>query len=235
MKNLTKIPAGTRAVVFDMDGVLLDSEPIHFDALNEMLATHGHAVGLEDNEHLLGITVDESFQWLATRFNLDGPIERYMREYDERILVRLDRPLDPSPGVLDLLANLKRRNIPLALASSSRTAWITATLASLGIRDYFSVVVSGDDVERGKPEPDIYLMASELLGVLPDHCLVIEDSPAGMLAGARAGMKVVGVRTPYTTHLDLGPADFIVDSLEDLQVDGVAPSKCEPARDLPHS
>ena len=212
------------AVIFDMDGVLLDSEPIHYDALNETLAPYGHHLTPEDNENLLGTTVDDSFRWLATRFGLTGALVTYINQYDEQVLARLEGPLDPAPGLLALLSDLAEREVPMAVASSSRPGWIAATLRSLGIRDHFSVVVSGADVDRGKPEPDIYLLAADLLGIVPRSCVVFEDSPAGMLAGKRAGMTVIGIRTPYTAHLDLTVADMVVGSMEELDVDKIVPN-----------
>lgn len=207
-----------RAVIFDMDGVLLDSEPIHFDALNDMLAGYGYRLMPEENQYLLGTTVKGSFRWLAQRFELADPLQTYIDQYHDKVLVRLQGTLEPAVGLHDLLSDLRARHVATALASSSPRTWIAATLQSLGVGDYFSVVVSGDDVGKSKPEPDIYIRAAELLGIEPNHCLVVEDSPAGMLAGKRAGMAVVGVRTPYTAHLDLTAADLLVGSLEEVDI-----------------
>lgn len=204
---------------------MLDSEPLHFEALNDMLAPYGHELQPEENENLLGTTVEGSFRWLANRFELAEPLQTYITQYHDKVLTRLQGALDPAPGLLDLLFDLNERNIPIALASSSPASWISATLQSLGVRDYFSVVVSGDDVKHGKPEPDIYLKASALLGIPPERCLVLEDSPAGMLAGKRAGMAIIGIRTPYTEHLDLSTADLLVGTLEEIDLNDVVPSR----------
>jgi beta-phosphoglucomutase-like phosphatase (HAD superfamily) len=96
--------------------------------------------------------------------------------------------------------------------------WIDATLGSIGLADAFDVIVSGDDVVRGKPEPEIYLLAAERLGVAAERCVAIEDSPHGVQSAHRAGMFVLGVRTPVTAHLPLDGAHRVVDSLADLDL-----------------
>jgi beta-phosphoglucomutase-like phosphatase (HAD superfamily) len=107
------------------------------------------------------------------------------------------------------------------VASSSPRSWIAATLRSIGLGDVFPVIVSGDDVprDRGKPDPAIYLLAAQRLGVAPGRCLAIEDSPNGVLSAHRAGMRVIGVRTSYTAHLRLEGADQVVDSLVELSLE----------------
>lgn len=214
-------PRRSDAVIFDMDGVLLDSEPLHFEALRSVLATDGFDWSETDNEELLGTTVHDTFVIIGTRRPLTRPIESYLTVYEAAVLEVLSRPLQPSLGVKELLDDLQARRIPLAVASSSRRSWIEATLRSLGIDQYFGVVVSGDEVDRGKPAPDIYLRASEILGVPPERCTAIEDAPNGVLSAHNAGMRVIAVRTPYTRHLTLEGADEVVDSLDQVDLDDI--------------
>lgn len=208
----------TEAVIFDMDGVLLDSEPLHFAALNQVLSVEGHSLTPEDNEHILGTTLEDTFRHVGSRFQLRDPIDTYFQRYDETILHVLNQSLEPNPGVVRLLEQLRSRGVRLGLASSSRRSWVEATLKSLGILEYFSAVVSGDEVTRGKPHPDIYLRTAKLLDASPQECTAIEDAPNGILAAKRAGMRVIAVRTVYTAGLDLTEADVVVDSLEDLDI-----------------
>lgn len=207
-----------QAVIFDMDGVLLDSEPLHFQALNEVLGRAGYQLTAHEYEELIGVTLEETWRRLIERFDLRERLDVYAARYDEAVLTILRRPLDPSPGVVTLLEALREASVPLALASSSKRNWIAATLHSLGVADYFPIVVSGDDVARGKPDPEIFLLTARKLGLPPEQCVVIEDSPHGVTAASRAGMRTIAVRTPYTAHLPLPEADLIVDSLVGLDL-----------------
>lgn len=203
-----------------MDGVLIDSEPLHFGVLNEVLAAEGRTYTAEDNEEFIGTTTDYLWDTLIPRWGLRQPKAEYERRYDDAVLRVLSKPWPAAPGVLDLVRRLQAMGTPLAVASSSKRKWIEATLRSIGLADCFPELVSGDDVQRGKPAPDIYLLAAERLGVPPSECLAIEDSPNGVLSAARAGLCVLGVRTPYTAHLQLEGASRVVDSLTDLDLSG---------------
>jgi HAD superfamily hydrolase (TIGR01509 family) len=202
-----------------MDGVLVDTEPIHLRALTSALEQGGFLLTEQDHEEMLGRTFQDTLAYLTQRFHLEGQLERYARQYDETVLRFLREPLTPAPGVTDLLEAFTRRRVPLALASSSKRRWIDATLNALGAAGYFPWVVSGEDVSKGKPEPDIFLQAAERLGIEPHTALVIEDSPVGITAGRRAGMDVIAVRTPSTEHLPLSEATRVVMSLEEVDAD----------------
>src|SRR5205085_8588610 len=130
----------------------------------------------------------------------------------------LDQPLAPQPGVRALIEACVARGIDIAVASSSKRSWVATTLRSLGIADFFRVVVTGDDVVHGKPDPEIYQRTAAQLGVRPERCLAIEDAPNGVASACRAGMIVLGVRTPYTAHLQLEGAFRTVDSLEEVSL-----------------
>jgi HAD superfamily hydrolase (TIGR01509 family) len=157
---------------------------------------------------------------LIRRFRLPASAAEYIEQYNRALLRVLEQPHPPQPGVLSLINALQARGIRLGLASSSPRAWIGATLRSIGLERTFEVIVSGDDVRPGdgKPSPTIYRLAAEHLGVAPAHCLAIEDSPNGVLSAQRAGMRVIGVRTPVTAHLPLPGAECIVDSLAELRL-----------------
>ena len=201
-----------------MDGVLLDSEPLHYKALSDVLRSQGHEWSREQNEQLLGTTVEDSFRIIAETVPLSVPVEAFVPVYNARILEVLKESLDPAPGVPDLLEALTEAAVPLAVASSSLRSWVEATLASLEIARYFQAVVAGDEIDRGKPAPDIYLRAAGHLGISPDRCVAIEDAPNGVLSAKAAGMKVIAVETPYTSHLSLNEPDLQVAALTELQV-----------------
>ncbi len=208
------------AVIFDMDGVLIDSEPLHFAVLVDLLARAGHTYTHAENEQFLGVTSEAMFSTLIARHGLSGSVVEYMAGYDEAILRVLQEPHAPAAGAVALLERLRELQLRVGVASSSQRLWVEATLRSLGLADAFEVVVAGDDVERGKPDPAIYRLTAQLLSVAPGRCLAIEDSPNGVQSARAAGMTVLGVRTEYTAHLQLDGAARIVDSLADLDLSG---------------
>lgn len=208
--------APLHAVIFDMDGILVDSEPIHRDAAQALLASSGLDLREEVYLQCVGTTAQRTYDILSANYDLPWSFDDYQGAYEIEILSRLRRPLDRLPGVGATLEAVERRGLGLALASSSRFSWIEATLEGLGLTGRFPVVASGQEVTNGKPSPEIFLLAAERLGVDPGNCLVFEDSPAGVAASSSAGMRTVAVRTEYTENLALPGADVILDSLEDL-------------------
>ena len=201
-----------------MDGVLIDSEPLHFEALRGVLARDGAQLTLEDNEKFMGATVEATFSALIADHHLPRTQAEYIRLYDEAVLRLLDQPRSPSPGVVELIDRARALGMRVGLASSSRRLWIDATLRSIGLEGGFEVIVSGDEVQHSKPDPEIYLLASSRLGVAPERCLAVEDSPNGVQSAVAAGMRVLAVRTPYTAHLPLNGALKIVDTLADTEL-----------------
>lgn len=212
--------ASFEGVIFDMDGVLIDSEPLHFAVLAEVLGRVGHVYSRAENERFIGTTSAAMFSALIAQYRLPGTVRDYEQRYDEALLQVLQQPHAPAPGVAALLRRLRTLGRPVAVASSSRRLWVDATLRSLGLADAFAVMVTGDDVERGKPDPAIYLLAARRLGVAADRCVAIEDSPNGVQSARAAGMTVIGVRTEYTAHLRLDGVARTVDSLADLDLSG---------------
>jgi HAD superfamily hydrolase (TIGR01509 family) len=204
-----------------MDGVLLDSEPLHFRALNRALAAYGREITFAHFAEYVGTTVQHTWDDLAGRLGLSGPTASYIADYDRELLAVLREPVTPNPGLLPLLEALERRGVPFAVASSSQPAWIAATLGGLGLTARFPVAVSGADVARGKPDPAIYLAAAARLGVAAARCLAVEDAPAGVASARAAGMRVVALRTPYIPPEELGEADRVIDSLEAFPLEWV--------------
>lgn len=202
-----------QAVVFDMDGVLLDSEPLHHEVVNDLLAEHGVVVDADQYKTYLGTTLDYTWTDLIRRFNLLGSLNDYRTRYGDAILESYRRHSTPSKGARELVQGLKERGLKLAVASSSRTAWVETALDALGLAAAFDTVVTGDMVTHSKPDPEIYLLAAARLNVEPCACIAIEDAPKGVASARAAGMTVIGVRTPYTVHLTLDGATAVLDDL----------------------
>ena len=211
----------TIAVIFDMDGVIIDSEQVYQEIEREMYRELGIPVTREEQMKFMGTTERTMWQYMKKRYGLVEEPEDLARLERERLLERLRSPegIPPMEGAEDLLRKLHGNGISLMLASSSAREIIEAFLQKLNIRRYFSGIVSGDDVEHSKPAPDIFLKASSLTGVPPSDCIVIEDSENGIRAARSAGMKVIGLKNPGSGDLDLSSADRVIHSLKELLVD----------------
>lgn len=202
------------AVIFDMDGVLVDSEPIHKEADVETFRTAGLDVPVRALQEYAGVGGDRFFSEVLARFGGRGD-PAALRAVKNRILAgRLRSACPPVPGSRALLDRVASLGWRCALASSSDPQIVGLVLAALGIRERFDAVVTGADVARGKPAPDIFLHAARLVGLPPARCVVVEDSAAGTRAARAAGMGCVGLRNPLSGAQDLSAAHRVVESLD---------------------
>jgi HAD superfamily hydrolase (TIGR01509 family) len=207
-----------RAVVFDLDGVLWDGEPLYHEAFNVILEPYGHRVTEDDYNHIIGLSVEGAWDWVRRRFDLDIPPADFLRAYNEAVLRLLQRPVEPLPGVLALIGELRHRAVPIAVASTSLRAWVDATLHGLDLEGAFNAVVSASEVANGKPAPDLFLAAAARLGVPPERCLAVEDTGPGIAAAKAAGMFAVQLRAASTALPPLPDADLVLDTLIDFDL-----------------
>lgn len=209
-----------KAVIFDMDGVIIDSEPMHTAVAVETMAHYGATVTATDMERFAGMTMRAIFSTLKEENHVAAPVEDIMARQEAGILRHVleddDAPID---GIRQLLSALKEKRIPAAVASSSPLNLIQAVVTKFGIKDDFSHLVSGEEVSHGKPRPDVYLEAARRLGVAPADCLVIEDSKNGTIAAKSAGMTCIGFKNPNSGDQDLSRADVVVSALTDIDLD----------------
>ena len=199
------------AVIFDMDGVLVDSEPFGFEALRRVMARYGLPYGEEENAEFLGRTTLDSCQILRERHRLPEAAETLADWYVEGMLEQI-----AMAGVPEVLRRIRAAGYRMALASSAEVRVIDANLTALGLRPLFDAVVSGTQVARGKPAPDVFLAAAERLGAPPATSLVVEDSRNGLLAAKAAGMRCAVVPCAHTRHQDFGECDHRLAALPDL-------------------
>ena len=208
------------AVIFDMDGVLVDGEPIYYEMVSALLAEDGLTLPLDQYKQYMGTKA--GWNELAQDLRLPHPASHY-RERGYALVAAAYASVDTAlPGAVELVRGLHDLGLPLAVASSTYSANVEVCLARLGIRDAFDVVVCGDDVTNGKPDPEIYLDAAGRLGVDPARCLAIEDAPAGIRAAHAAGMACWAVRTEYTRGLPLPDPDRTFESLTEVDLADIA-------------
>lgn len=194
------------AVIFDMDGTLFDSEEVYFEAFREAYAAQGGVLTRERYFQCHAGTTNERIEGeLAAAAGADFDLEKFRSEWRERWdVLSLEHRLPPLPGVLDWLEELGRQQIAVAVASSSSRDEIDRSLALAGLDALLPARTGGDEVEHGKPDPAIFLLAAQRLGVKPERCLVIEDSLAGVTAGRAAGMRVIHVSRQASEWNDPG-------------------------------
>lgn len=212
MKN-----AHIEALLFDMDGVLVDSEPFHLQAYQELFGKFGIPYTGEDNREFLGRKDITILEILNERFNLQSTPEELVRQKEE-ILARLLADSTARPGVLKTIKQAHNCGLPMAVASSATLPTIELVVDVLQIRQYFQTLTSGDEVAHGKPAPDVFLLAARRLGVPPERCLVIEDTFNGIKAAKAAGMYCVAIPCEVTRHQDHSAADRILQSMEELDL-----------------
>lgn len=213
------------AVVFDLDGVLWDGEPIYHEAFNIVLKPYGHRVTEEEYTHIIGNSVEAAWDWVLKRFHLTESPGRFYRAYDEAVLEMLAEPAETLPGARELIQELHRRGIPVGLASASLREWVDATIKGLGLADAFGATVSASEVEHAKPAPDLYLAAAAQLGVSPEQCIAVEDTRAGVSAAKAAGMFAIQLRAASTALPPIADADLVIDDYSQFDLsllDGAA-------------
>ena len=209
------VPIGVRAVVFDLDGLLFDTENLWAEEELQMLVDHGVEHVADDRLATVGQTIDTSVAYYARRIGLPASaIPALRKELTERVRAAMVQRLQPLPGAIDLVRATARAGLPLGIASNNDKDIALLALELAGLADAFNVVVSAEEVERAKPAPDVYLHACAALGVAPSEALALEDSSSGITAARAAGMLVYAV--PQFAETDVSAADRVLTSLEDL-------------------
>jgi len=205
------------AVVFDMDGVLIDSEPVHYDSTRLLFEELGTRLNETVNNEFLGSTDRHMFEVLRERYGLETTVDELIERRKVIYMEILERDGLPwRDGVLELVAGLASSGYRLAVASSGLKRIIVHTLEDGGIDHYFEAVVSGDEISKPKPAPDIYLEAARRLAIEPSRCLAIEDTDVGVRAAKAAGMFVIAFPNSTTAAMDFGPADAIAQTTREI-------------------
>ena len=186
--------ANVQAVIFDMDGLMIDTEAVAFESWGHVLKTIGIEVPLAVQESMVGLTMVDSRQILIQHFGDEKQVDRVMATADEHYQATLDAgDFEVKPGLFELLDHIERLGLPKAVATSSRRKNADKKLLATGLTERFITVVTSDDVARGKPFPDLYIEAVKRLELDPAACLALEDSAPGIRSAAGAGCPVIMV------------------------------------------
>ena len=206
-----------KAVIFDMDGVLIDSEPVHMEAFKMLMDTLKIEFDKEYYLQFVGSTTDYMWAKVIKDFNLSLTDDELMKMSDEFVRkINGNSGYPIMKGAKELINNIWESGIKLAVASSSGIYRIEETVKKLGVYEKFDVLVSGKTVKNPKPAPDTFLKAAELLSVSPDECIVIEDSLNGMKAAKNANMVCVMYENLSMGRVDASYADYIIQGFEEL-------------------
>ncbi len=207
--------SSVRAALFDLDGLLIDSEPVWSIAGEEVMAWLGGPWDLDVKAACLGKRIDESCRNLVAIAGSGRSPDEVMRRQLDRMVELFRHRLPWMPGARALLDRLAAGGVPLGLVSSSYRVLVDAALETIG-KDRFAVTIAGDEVVRAKPDPEPYLRAAAALGVPPGECVVFEDSPAGVAAAEAAGCRVIAV--PDVVPIPPAPGRTVVGSLLEVSV-----------------
>ncbi len=206
-----------KAIIFDMDGVIINSEPQHERAALRVFARHGVHVGAEYHDQYVGSSTRKMAEETIENFGLSVTAETLLEELNiEKKTVLQEEGYQPLPGIIGMIEKLHSAGIRLAIASSSSPSEIEDCAKALGIQKYFDKLVSSAHVKKPKPAPDIFTLALKELGVIPKEAIVIEDSGNGCLAAKAAGIACAGYINPHSGEQDLSSAAILLESFENL-------------------
>jgi HAD superfamily hydrolase (TIGR01509 family) len=207
-----------QAILFDLDGLMFDSEPHSLASWEAVLAERGVMLDQLTIDSILGLRIDATARTLIDKYHLPDTVQGLSDAKTEYQISHLAGNVKPMPGLIELLDEIDRRSLQKAIASSGIRRYVEAVLRVNGLLDRFSVIITGDQVAHGKPAPDVFLAAACALNVEPQHCLVLEDAPAGVQAAKSAGMFCIAVPDHSVAQLDLSRADKIVASLHEVRI-----------------
>lgn len=209
------------ALIFDMDGVIVDSNPYHKIALQHFCRQHGHELSEQQlRERIYGRTNKE---WLTNLFGelSESQWRTYADEKEELYRTLFKDAIRPVAGLPAFLESMKQADVPMAIGTSAPRANVDFTLGSTGLATFFPIVLDDSAISHSKPHPEIYLKAAMALGYPNERCIVIEDSLSGVTAGKKSGSKVIGITTTHTAG-ELYEADFIISDFRGLTGDLLA-------------
>lgn len=201
-----------------MDGVIVDSQPLHFKVEKELLKELGVDITKKEVDSFVGVTEYQMWKTIKEKYNITPSVDEMIKMKLERFLENLDE-IPMVENFKEFLLTLHEQGYPMALASSNNKIAIEAIAEKFGLKDYIQVFISADDVKKGKPDPEIFLTAAKKLGVPPASCLVIEDAYNGIKAAKVAGMKCIGLQNLNSGNQNLSEADLVINNFNELNLE----------------
>jgi HAD superfamily hydrolase (TIGR01509 family) len=205
-------------VIFDLDGVLVNSNKYILESFNELVKRKNFVISNDDFESYRGKSLKTILESLNKRYGINLEFGSFDKESAEIQIEKIRMNEKPDKALISLLEELKNYNVPFSVGTGSVKWRANRILRTIGLRDYFEIIVSVDDVAYGKPAPHIFLKAAEKMNLPPHLCVVVEDADSGVQAAKDAGMKVVGFRGYNTSFVNsnLGKADIVVNNFSEL-------------------
>jgi len=218
MPTFNQKPRKFLAVAFDLDGTMVNSEDIYDQVLEQFLAARGFEFTLEIKRAMMGLRAADAFAALQQQVPIRETSDQVSAEVHQLLAQAMPASLQVMPGVPELLADVDALELPRAVVTSSPQSFAQATLAIAKLDRGFDFVLTGDDIQTGKPDPAIYLKAAELFGIETRQMLVLEDSLNGTLAAARSGAFTIAVPGKHSTGQDFSHANLIAENLLDPRI-----------------
>lgn len=209
-------------IIFDMDGVIVDSEPHWHRAENEFIRGLVPSWGPEDHKRLLGMSVDSCFKLISKEYGVALSRDEFVNYFSQQAAEIYGKHVELVEGCVSCLARFRAAGCMIGLCSSSQNAWIELVIKRFGLNEYFDAFVGAESISgEAKPAPDLYLCIAEQLNVAPANCIAIEDSPKGVASAKAAGMRCVGFRNGSNDDVDLSEADTVYRGFDEITIENL--------------
>lgn len=207
-----------KGIIFDMDGVIIDSEPIHYEIEQNLLKKLGGKLSKKEHATFIGTTDYNMWSSLKERYNLEPSVEEIIDMKKELFLRNIDK-IQLIDGFYDFMTMLYKKGYKLGLASSNNRKSVESIVEKFELDKYIEVTMSGEDVSKGKPDPEIFLTTAKKLSINPEDCIVVEDAENGVVAAKAAGMKCIALQGNNIGLQDLSNADIIIENFSELSLE----------------
>ncbi|MFA6215813.1 MAG: HAD family phosphatase, partial [Patescibacteria group bacterium] len=205
-----------KGIIYDLDDLMVNSIGLHEQAWDTLLKSYNHEISdipASFRSKFVGMRIIDIIKEIMTYLQLDADLQTIYQKRGKIFIKLVEEKLEMLPGLIESLNLFKNNGLKIALASSGTKEYINLVLEKFSLQKYFDIIITGDDVKLGKPDPETYLVACQKLNLTPNQCLVLEDATNGIKAAKTAGCKCLAIKNPYTPPQDLTNADAVLNSL----------------------